>query len=83
MRLARRERIPYQVDAEEKDTGTEAAVYSSALEGIPTLLLSIPAKYMHTTVEMVSLDDIEAAARLAARYIAFRDELDQEGNSND
>ncbi|HOL83750.1 MAG TPA: M20/M25/M40 family metallo-hydrolase [Thermoclostridium caenicola] len=79
--LAKRERIPYQIDAEEKDTGTEAAVYSSALEGIPTLLLSIPAKYMHTTVEMVSLDDIGATARLAARYIAFRDELLQEGDS--
>jgi len=83
IKLARRERIPYQIDAEEKDTGTEAAVYSSALEGIPTLLLSIPAKYMHTTVEVVSLDDIEATARLAARYIAFRDELEQEGDSDD
>ncbi|HPU45927.1 MAG TPA: M20/M25/M40 family metallo-hydrolase [Thermoclostridium sp.] len=83
IKLARQEKIPYQIDAEEKDTGTEAAVYSSALEGIPTLLLSIPAKYMHTAVEMVSLDDIGAAARLAARYIAFRDELDQEGDSND
>lgn len=83
IRLARQERIPYQIDAEEKDTGTEAAVYSSALEGIPTLLLSIPARYMHTTVEEVCLDDIAATARLAARYIAFRDELNQEGDSND
>jgi endoglucanase len=81
--IAKRERIPWQIDAEEKDTGTEASVYASALEGIPTLLLSIPAKYMHTTVEMVSLDDVEATARLAARYIAFRDELDQEGDTHE
>jgi len=83
IRLAKRERIPYQIDAEEKDTGTEAAVYSSALEGIPTILLSIPAKYMHTQVEEVSLDDIDAVARLAARYIAFRDEVIQEGDSHE
>lgn len=83
IKLAKRERIPCQIDAEERDTGTEAAVYASAMEGIPTMLLSIPAKYMHTTVEMVSLDDIEAVARLAARYIAFRNELNQEGDSHD
>jgi putative aminopeptidase FrvX len=71
--FAKREKIPYQLDPEPKDTGTEAAVHAVTRAGIPVLLLSIPAKYMHTMVEVVSLDDIEATARLAARYIAFRE----------
>ena len=72
IKLAKKEKIPFQIDPEPKDTGTEAAVHAVAREGIPAILLSIPAKYMHTMVEMVSLDDIEATARLASRYIAFR-----------
>jgi len=72
IKLAKSENIPYQIDPETADTGTEAAVHSVAREGIPVVLLSIPAKYMHTTVEMVQIDDIVSAGRLAARYIAGR-----------
>jgi putative aminopeptidase FrvX len=68
--LAKRERIPVQLDPEPGDTGTEAAALAVAREGIPTLLLSIPCRYMHTTVETISLDDVMGAAQLAARYIA-------------
>ena len=72
IKFAKKEKIPFQIDPEPKDTGTEAAVHAVAREGIPTILLSIPSKYMHTMVEMISLDDLEATARLAARYIAFQ-----------
>lgn len=72
IKLAKDEKIPYQIDPEAGDTGTEAAVHAVAREGIPTILLSIPSKYMHTTVEMVSVDDVIATGRLAARYIAGR-----------
>lgn len=72
IKLAKDEKIPYQVDPETGDTGTEAAVHAVAREGIPVILLSIPSKYMHTTVEMVSVDDVIATGRLAARYIAGR-----------
>ncbi len=72
IKLAKSEKIPYQIDPEAGDTGTEAAVHAVAREGIPVVLLSIPSKYMHTTVEMVSVDDIIATGRLAARYIAGR-----------
>jgi len=72
IKLAKSENIPYQIDPETADTGTEAAVHSVAREGIPVVLLSIPSKYMHTTVEMVQIDDIISAGRLAARYIAGR-----------
>lgn len=72
IKLAKSEKIPYQIDPEAGDTGTEAAAHAVAREGIPTILLSIPSKYMHTTVEMVSVDDVIATGRLAARYIAGR-----------
>jgi len=71
IQLAKQEKIPYQIDPEAGDTGTEASVHAVAREAIPAVLLSIPSKYMHTMVEMVSLDDLKATARLAARYIAY------------
>ncbi len=72
IKLAKDEKITHQIDPEAGDTGTEAAVHAVAREGIPVILLSIPSKYMHTTVEMVSVDDVIATGRLAARYIAGR-----------
>lgn len=72
VKLAKEENIPYQIDPEAGDTGTEAAAHAVAREGIPVILLSIPSKYMHTTVEMVSVDDVISTGRLAARYIAGR-----------
>ena len=72
IKLAKEENISYQIDPEAGDTGTEAAVLAVAREGIPVILLSIPSKYMHTTVEMISVSDVVATGRLAARYIAGR-----------
>lgn len=73
IRIAKAEKIVHQIDPEPGNTGTDASALQIAREGIPTLLLSIPCKYMHTMVEMISVDDVQATARLAARYIAFRD----------
>lgn len=72
IKLAKSENIPYQIDPESGDTGTEAAAHQVAREGMPVILLSVPTKYMHTSVEMVSVDDVTATGRLAARYIAGR-----------
>ena len=38
-------------------------------EGIPTMVVSIPLRYMHTPVEVVSLKDIRRTGRLLAQYI--------------
>jgi putative aminopeptidase FrvX len=73
IKLAKDEHIPYQIDPETGDTGTEAAAHAVAKEGSPVILLSIPSKYMHTPVEMISVDDVIATGRLAARYIAGRE----------
>lgn len=68
--LASKQRIPVQIDPEAGSSGTEATAMMMAREGIPTVLLSIPCRYMHSTVETISLSDVSAAASLAARYIA-------------
>ena len=79
LEVARRERIPFQLDPEPGSSGTEAASLQIAREGIPTVLLSIPCRYMHSTVETISLDDLRAAAELTARYIANGPWREKEG----
>ncbi|MPM68242.1 putative aminopeptidase YsdC [bioreactor metagenome] len=61
--------IPYQVEVEPGDTGTDAWDIQIAGEGIPTLLISIPLKYMHTSVEVVNMKDIKNTGRIMAKLI--------------
>jgi putative aminopeptidase FrvX len=51
-----------------RSTGTDADAIHLSRAGIPTGLVSVPCRYMHSPVEMVSLQDIEAAARLIAAF---------------
>jgi putative aminopeptidase FrvX len=60
------EEIPFTVEASARATGTDADAVHLAREGIPTALVSIPLRYMHSPVELVQLDDVHAAARLIA-----------------
>jgi len=60
--------IPYQKMVEAGDTGTEAWATQVSANGIPTALLSIPVRYMHTAVETVNLEDIKFTARLVAEF---------------
>jgi len=62
-------KIPYNVDVDGGDTGTDAWAIQTAKMGIPTLLFSLPLKYMHTMVETVHLDDVEATANAIAELI--------------
>ena len=50
-------------------TATDASETQTARGGVPTLLLSIPLKYMHTTVELLSLDTVRETGRLIALVI--------------
>jgi endoglucanase len=67
--FAKDENIPYQMDIEPGNTGTEAWATQVSRNGISTLLISIPLKYMHTQVELVSEQDIKLTGRLTARFI--------------
>ena len=60
--------IPYTVQAAPRDTGTDADAIHNALRGIPTGLVSVPNRYMHSPNEMVSLVDVDRAARLLAAF---------------
>jgi endoglucanase len=68
--LARRMEIPLQSGVYASSSGTDAALLQVVAEGIPTAILSIPIRYMHTPVEIVHNRDIERAARLMAEFVA-------------
>ena len=61
---AKRAEIPYQTVVETVSTGTNADVIALSRCGVPTAVVSVPLKGMHTYTEAVSLDDIEKTARL-------------------
>jgi endoglucanase len=65
---AEREGIPYSIQAAPHDTGTDADAIYNALRGIPTGLVSVPNRYMHSPNEMVAAEDLERAARLLAAF---------------
>jgi endoglucanase len=60
--------IPYQLAACGKATGTDANAIQVNRSGVATGLVSIPNRYMHSPVEMISLDDLDRAADLLARF---------------
>lgn len=63
---ATEEQIPFTVEASARATGTDADAVHLSRAGVPTALVSIPLRYMHSPVELVQLDDVHAAARLIA-----------------
>ena len=65
---ADRNKIAYQLAASAKATGTDANAIQINRAGVATGLISIPNRYMHSPVEMISLDDIDRAADLLARF---------------
>jgi putative aminopeptidase FrvX len=63
---AEAEKIPFTIEASARATGTDADAVHLSRGGIPTGLVSIPLRYMHSPVELVQLDDVHACARLIA-----------------
>ncbi len=61
---ARSNKIPFQRMALSRVTGTDTDAFAYANGGIPSALISLPQRYMHTTVEMVHRDDVENLIRL-------------------
>jgi len=62
------EEIPFSIQAAPHDTGTDADAIYNTLRGIPTGLVSVPNRYMHSPNEMVAREDLERAARLLAAF---------------
>jgi endoglucanase len=63
---AEAEGIPFTVEASGRATGTDADAVHISRSGVPTALVSIPIRYMHSPVELVQLEDVDACARLIA-----------------
>jgi tetrahedral aminopeptidase len=72
--LAERLEIPYKVDILPRMSGTDATALQVVAEGIPTMVISIPLRYMHTPVEMVTMKDVTRAGRLLAEFVSQLDE---------
>ncbi len=62
--------IPFQMEICSGPTGTDARAMQITREGIPSLVLSVPLRYMHTSVEVVDLLDIKNTGKLLAFFIA-------------
>ncbi len=67
--LAKRLEIPVVMEPSTSHSGTDAFAIQVAREGIPTMLLGIPLRYMHTAVELIAIKDMQRAGRLLAEFI--------------
>ena len=64
LRIAEKNKIPYQRLASSRYTGTDTDAFAYSNGGVPSALISLPLRYMHTTVEMVQKEDVENVIRL-------------------
>jgi tetrahedral aminopeptidase len=68
--LADKLETPYGIEYAPRHTGTDGHATQIAAEGVPTLVMGIPLRYMHTPVEVVAIKDIQRAGRLIAEFIS-------------
>lgn len=68
VRSARKMRIPYQIEADPRPTGTDARALQLGRGGIATGLVSVPLRYMHTPSELVDLEDVERTVQLLVEF---------------
>lgn len=66
---AQKHKIPYQLEAEPRPTGTDARAIQTCKAGVATGLISIPLRYMHTPSEMVDLQDVENTVKLLMAFV--------------
>jgi endoglucanase len=68
VQAAKRLKIPYQLEADPRPTGTDARAIQMGRGGIATGLVSVPLRYMHTPSEVVDLEDVERCVRLFIEF---------------
>lgn len=69
-KLAREMDIPYGIETMPRSSGTDSMMIQVTAEGVPNMVLGIPLRYMHTSAELVSVNDIYRAGRLLAGFIS-------------
>lgn len=70
MDVATKKKIPLQHEASSRHSSTDTNVIYHTKEGIPSALVSLPLRYMHSAVEMVDLLDVEQTIELLTGFIA-------------
>ncbi len=70
VKTAEKEKIPFQRMAASRATGTDTDAFAYGAAGVPSALISLPLRYMHTTVESVNRFDVENVIKLM--YAALR-----------
>ncbi len=61
---AEKNKIPFQRQASSRSTGTDTDAFAYSNDGVVSALISLPLRYMHTTVEMIHKDDVENVIKL-------------------
>ncbi|MBD1364103.1 M42 family metallopeptidase [Mucilaginibacter sp. ZT4R22] len=61
---AQKANIPFQRQASSRSTGTDTDAFAYSNDGVPSALISLPLRYMHTTVEMIHKEDVDNVIRL-------------------
>jgi putative aminopeptidase FrvX len=61
---AQKAEIPFQRQASSRSTGTDTDAFAYSNDGVPSVLISLPLRYMHTTVEMIHKQDVDNVIRL-------------------
>ena len=69
IQTAEKYKIPFQRAAVSRSTGTDTDSFAYSGEGVPSALISLPLKYMHTTVETISKSDMNHVIDLMYRFI--------------
>jgi putative aminopeptidase FrvX len=64
IQVAETNKIPFQRAAVSRATGTDTDAFAYSNDGVPSALISLPLRYMHTTVETTHKDDVENTIRL-------------------
>lgn len=61
--------IPFQFDSASRSTGTDTDAFAYSNQGVASALISLPLRYMHTTVEMCAAEDVESVIKLMYEWV--------------
>lgn len=81
MQVAEQEDIPLQHEPSDRRTGTDTDSIFKSRSGVPSGLVSVPLRYMHSTVEVVDTGDIEQCVQLLTAFARSLDPSDEFGVS--
>src|SRR5688500_15205954 len=76
LKAAKKLKMPYQIEADPRPTGTDARAIQMGRGGVATGLVSVPLRYMHTPSEVVDLEDVERCVELLVEVATGREKGD-------